>query len=761
MLDRINFTQERACKGFWKFLTLMLCLSAMLSPQAQAQTNTGTEFGIEEVVVTARKREESLQETPISIQAFTADGLEKRGIENVSQIGNFTPNMTFDRAAAIGGSNSSAIVYIRGIGQDAAIPTIDLGVGMYVDGVYLARSVGGVLDLVDVERIEVLRGPQGTLFGRNTIGGAINITSKKPNEEFRADATLTFGSDDKIDGKLSVNGQLAENLFATASFVSKNRDGYVHRPDGTDMGDESSLAGRLALRWLPTDDIEVNLAFDAAERDENGAPFTLVDVNPAAAFIGFHNAFLALPAGGCFAPAGATDPACYNEQWLPSDKDTDLGDLPAKDKLDLWGFSANIEWTVNENLILKSVTSRREYDSDFNLDQDHSPITIAHVRSHYSGEQTTQEFQALGNAFDNKLNWILGFYYFQEDGENLENINFSLVDFQSGGSVDNESLAYFAQGTYDFTEKLSITAGIRYTEDTKIFLPDQTVFGSLIGIPAGTPILPSTEAKIKISEVTPMVNVGYQWNDELLTYFSYSEGFKSGGFTQRVFPPQGTIPSFDPEFVAVYEVGFKWQGFNNRMRLNGAYFFSDYEDLQIVTQANTVAPIVLNAGAAEIQGFELDLQAVPAINWLIEAGVGYIDDEITKLDAGTGLSLNNSLVKTPKWSANAALSYTWDWTGMGTLTPRLDFTHRSSYFANAINSAHTRQDAYSLVNLGLTYESNDSKWMVSAYGRNLTDERYISAGYSEHNGPTLSLGTSEVVRDRGREWGITIKRSFF
>lgn len=776
MLNPNSYLQARLRHLLYACITLSLCLPVYSTVQAQA---------IEEIIVTARKREESLQETPISIQAFTAEGLEKRGIDNISQIGNFTPNMTFDRAAAIGGSNSSAIVYIRGIGQDAAIPTIDLGVGTYVDGVYLARSIGGVMDLIDVERIEVLRGPQGTLFGRNTIGGAINITTKKPSEEFRADATATFGSDEMINGKLTVNGALAENVFAKGTILSKNRDGYVDRADGADMGDEELLAGNVAVRWLPSESVTVDVAVDVTSSDSNGAPFTLVDVNANAPFPQFHNAFLRAPTDGCFIPppfgTGSvenTNPVCYNSQWVPADKDSDSGSFPTRDELDVWGISGTIEWDINESLTVKSITSYRDTESDFALDQDHSPLTIAEVNTSSRHEQLTQEIQLLGSAFSERLQWILGFYYFEEEGDIFETVTFSPVFFQSGGSIDNDSLAVFAQGTFDITEQLSITAGLRYTDDTKRFTPDQQIFTNnnalvpppLLGFapgqvppvpPPGTPLLPNTEAEIDTQEVTPMVSLGYQWNDDLFTYFTYSEGFKSGGFTQRVFPPQPNIPSFNPEFVNVYEAGFKWQGFDNRLRINGAYFFSDYEDLQIVSQAQTVAPIVLNAGAAEVQGVELDLQAVPAAGWLLEAAIGYIDDEITDIDPATGVGIDNSLVKTPEWSGNFAVSYEWNWNDWATITPRLDVAYKSSYYANAINSEPTEQDAYSLVNLGVTFATNDGKWMVAAMGRNLTDEQYISAGYSEQNGPTLNLGISEVVRDRGTEWSVVIRRSFF
>ncbi len=741
--------------------------------------------GIEEIIVTARKREESLQDTPISIQAFTAEGLEVRGIDNLSEIGTYTPNMTFDKAATIGGSNNAAIVYIRGIGQDAAIPTIDLGVGTYVDGVYLSRSVGGSLDLVDVERIEVLRGPQGTLFGRNTIGGAINITTKKPNEEFRADATLTVGSDEMINSRLTINGALTESLFAKGTLLTKNREGYVFRPDGTDLGDDDMVAGNIALRWLATESVTIDVATDITASDTNGAPFVLVDVQSNAAFPQFHNAFLRPPTDGCFVPPPAgtgstnsTNPACYNSQWVPSDKDREFGTLPAKDELDVFGIAGTIEWEITEKLTFKSITSYRDTDAEFSLDEDHSPLTIAHVVSDSTHEQFTQEIQLLGTAFDERLNWILGAYYFEEEGAYLEDVTFSPVNFQSGGAVDNDSLAFFAQGTFDATDKLSITLGIRYTDDTKRFTPDQFIISNnnavvppfLLGFgpglvppipPPGFPILPPSEASVEVQELDPMASIGYQWTDELLTYFTYSEGFKSGGFTQRVFPPLTEAPSFEPEFVTVYEAGFKWQGFDNRVRLNGAFFYSDYEDLQIVSQANSVAPLVQNAGTAEVKGFELDLQAVPAANWLIEAGLGHIDGEYEQIDPGTGLSLDNRLVKTPKWSGTAALAYTWAWADFATITPRIDYAYRSSYFSNAINSPATRQDGFSMMNLAVTLESNDGKWFLSAQGRNLTNERYISAGYSELNGPTSNLGISEVIRDRGREWSIIVRRSFF
>ncbi|MEM1153205.1 MAG: TonB-dependent receptor [Pseudomonadota bacterium] len=751
--------------------------TAIASAQEQPLRATGQ---LEEVVVTARKREENLQDTPISIQAFTEAGLEMRNITEISQIGSFTPNMVFDRAAAIGGSNSTAIVYIRGIGQDQAIPTIDLGVGTYVDGVYLARAVGGVFDLVDVERIEVLRGPQGTLFGRNTIGGAISVTTQKPSEDFYSDLSVNIGTDDLRKGQASINGALTDSLFGKASFLAKKQDGYVDRPDGTDLGNEDTLAGRLAFRWEPLDSLVVDLAGDVTSSDSNGAPWTLVELDTSPPFPTFYNAFLVDPSEGCFGPNGSTDnpnPVCYNGQWIPNSDDQDFSGIKPEDKLDVWGVSGTISWDVNASFEIKSITSYRDTDSDFSLDQDHSPLTVMEVTADTKQDQFSQEFQFIGSAIDGALNYIVGLYYFEESATYLETVTFPPVFFQSGGEVDNDTAAVYAQGTYDFSEKLSLTLGARYTDETKRFTPDQFVISNnndkvppqALGFepgqvppspPPGTPILPNEQAKQDYQETTPMGALTYHWQEGLMTYLSYSEGFKGGGYTQRIFPPQDTIPSFDPEFAEVYEVGFKWETSDKRLRLNGAYFFSDYSDLQIITQAETVAPLVLNAGDAEIQGVELDLQVVPADGWMLEASLGYLDAEYTSVDPGTGISTDNELVKAPKWSSTAAVTYAFQLPNGGTITPRVDYFYRDSYFNNAINSEAIKQDSFYVVNVGVTYENADGNWQVLVYGKNVNDENYISAGYSEQNGPTSNLGVSEIVRDRGTEWGLTAKYRF-
>jgi iron complex outermembrane recepter protein len=731
-----------------------------LAPAAAFAQAEQQQVGLGDIVVTARKREESLQDTPISITAFTAESLEERAIGDIQQIGNLTPNLIFDRAAPIGGSGSTAVMYIRGLGQDSGLPTIDQAVGLYVDGVYLARAVGSVVDLVDVERIEVLRGPQGTLFGRNTIGGAISITTKKPDQSFHGYITGSVGSDEQRDVRLSLNIPVTPDL-ATSFAVSRNlRDGYVKRADGTDMGNTDATAARFAALWTPTDNLDLHFAADYSRRRENGAPFVLNEVTllgtNGPTFGTFHNAFVA-PPGACAPPVdlGLTNPNCYSNQWISASREQDFGTLPAKDDTDLWGASLSAEWRLGA-LTLRSISSYRDTESEFNLDQDHSPLTIAHVSSQFEHNQFTQEFQLLGDAFDGRLRYILGAYYFQEEGKMVERVTFAPVDFTSGGDVDNDSLALFTQATYDITDQLSVTAGIRYTEDTKRFTPDSFVISSGIGIPPGVPILPSAEAVEEAKEVTPMINFAYNWTKDLMTYVTYSEGFRGGGFTQRVFPPNPTVPSFEPEFAKVWEAGFKWTGLDNTLRVNGAAFFNDYSDLQFTTQDTTVGPTVRNAGAAEVKGGELELTWLPIKPLQFEVGVGYLDAKVTEVDPATLVTPGMTLVRAPEWSVTTGVSYIFELGGLGTLTPRADWIHRTDTFYEARNRPQSLQEGYDLFNLGVTYMTADKNWTASLVGKNITDERVLQSVYTDQR----DLGLTEAMYNRGQEWVFTVRRSF-
>lgn len=760
---------------------------------------------IEEIIVTARKREEGLQEAPISVSAYSRDDLDYRGVTNISEIAAFTPNLVFQNNPSFGGASNAAAVYIRGIGQKEFLPTTEPGVGLYVDGVYIARSVGAILELVDIERVEVLRGPQGTLYGRNTIGGAINITTRKPMGEFSADLELSGGTDDYVGLLGAISFGLTDNLFASAQFASSQRDGYVERSDGVDLGDDDTLTGRLALRWLASDDVEVNFTADATRDEENGPAFNLVEINlgnpidpNTPPFAVIHNVFANFDENGVPLPAAQFDgagnpipcaippaplnlniPRCYDNRYLASNGDNQ-GTAPAYSETDIFGTNLTIDWTINDRISLKSITAYRDLDSEFARDGDHSPHIISQFADLLEQDQLTQELQLLGNNLDGRLNWILGAYYFEESGNNVNLLDFTVSRFRSGGRFDNESRALFMQGTWDFTDALSLTAGLRYTDESKEFLPDQIIFENKFAgtghpqldapfMQAGSRILPFLRKEIDITETSPLVTLAYQIHDDLMTYVTYSEGFKSGGFSQRVFPPivvpftapPGTadidlIPTFEPEFVEVWELGVKYTGLDGRLRLNGAVFHTEYDDLQIQV-FTSVAPVTKNAASAEIDGAEVELKALIGEGWFGELSLGYVNARYTEIDeATTFVASSNDFERVSEWSASSAISRDFSLGNSGNLQARLDWSYHSSFFNDTFNTPQIAQDGgYDVVNFNMTWRDAADVWRLRVGVDNLTDDDYLISGVIGD-----AMQSYEQMENRGREYWLRIGRSF-
>lgn len=764
---------------------------------SHAQSNESKALGtfLEEVVVTARKREESLQDAPISISAFTGEALEYRGVTNISQISDFTPNLTFQNNPSFGGSSNAASVYLRGVGQKEFLPTTEPGVGIYVDGVYVARSVGAILDLIDVERVEVLRGPQGTLFGRNTIGGAISLTTRKPSEEFGGRVSVTVGEDSRLDVKARLDIPLADNARSSFSVASFNRDGYVVRDDGLDLGDDNTFTARGALSWDISDSLSVDAAIDVSRDRENGPAITLLGINldgaifnpgppplgtPPIATISNIGANIAaggapMPCASSAQPINLAVPGCFDNRFV-NGRDRNSGTAPSFSDSDLVSANINVSWKISDNLELKSISAIRDLDSQFARDGDHSPATVAQFFDDFQQEQFTQEYQLLGSG--EKLNWIVGLYYFDEEGENVNNLDFAVSSFRSGGSFENEAIAAYAQASYDLTNKLSATVGVRYTEEEKSFLPDQIIFNNPFAgsgnpafdvpfLQAGSRILPFVQSTIDIEETSPYFSVDYQLNDNMLIYATYSEGFKSGGFTQRVFPPivagftapPGTpdidlIPTFDPEFVAVSEIGFKYSTPDNRFVLNGAVFDTDYDDLQVQVFEG-VAPVTNNAGQASLSGFELEAQVIPGGGWFINAGVGYVDAEYDELDVDALFSIDNDFERVPEWTLSAAISREFNLSNNSVILPRIDWSYRSDSFNDTFNTLEIAQESYSLVNASVTWVSANENQRLTFGVTNLTDEDYLVTGIAGD-----AFQAFEGLFARQREWYATYSYEF-
>lgn len=781
---RISVMGKSDCTVFR--VSLCLIISLCLGDIAVAQQG-GT---LEEIVVTARKREESLQETPIAVSAFSANDMEQRNLSNLMEVGNFTPNVSIS-ATTRGAGGPSANVYIRGVGQDDFLFTTDPGVGIYIDGVYHPRTIGGVMDLLDLERVEVLRGPQGTLFGKNTIGGAINVVSAKPAEEFGGSAQISLGNQGRIHARGMVDLPIAEgSLYSKGAFSYKQRDGYGDRFDFTtgakvdeDLGDEEQIAFRGALRWLASEDVTVDFSADYTEYDQNSLPTVLVAADPAGGVpIQLWNALIGGPAGTPF----------DGRYLIPDNVEDSFGTGPNKVDFEGWGVNATIEWELDW-VTLKSITAYREFEARFGRDGDGSPLDIVATDNRQDQDQFSQELQAYGSAFDDRLNWQAGIFYFEEFGRDqnqvvlasglfnaLEAIPGQLtgapcaapflapgcpgnpinpaldLNFNIFNEIDITSVAVFSQGTFEVTDKLSVTAGLRYTYESKDYTLEHSRPAS------GTFIVPLTLVEDSWNEMTPMGNIQYQWTDDFMTYFTVSKGFKSGGFNGRPTVLSAAVDTFDPEKVTSFELGLKSEWLDSRLRFNAAIFRMDYSDLQVnvVSFQPSTGTLVLrtdNIGDADVEGVELEMQFVPAEGWELGWNLGYLNFEITELDPSiTDITVENENVRTPEWTTSAYAQYSWPWQGYGEFSARVDWAFEDESESDITNTPQLRRRAHSIINARLSFQMPQNGWEVTLFGSNLGDTRYIENGISALN----SFGTIEAVYNRPREYGVTIKKSF-
>ncbi len=770
-----------------------LCYATMSS---QVFAEEDTNFQLEEITVTARKREESLQDAPVSVTAFSTSGLEVRGITNIGDISAYTPNLDINHGKADGGSTNAA-VFIRGVGQNDFIFPTDPGVGIYVDGVYIARSIGGMMDLADVKRVEVLRGPQGTLYGKNTIGGAINIVTSRPDGSLNGRLKVTGGQRDHIDVEANINFPIKEDVLSgKVAVVSKNQKGYSKRiGSNLDLGDTNVDAIRAGLNWTASEDVTVYLSFDASRIRQNGVPGTLLGTfdSPGSLF-SLYNAVAAplVDAMNGF-PAGTL----FDDRFVTGDPALSNGTGPTKDENNTWGLSANINWAINDNLTLKSITAYRRMDAVIQTDIDYSPFPVIHTDEVQHQKQFSQEFQLGGNAADGKLSWLLGGYYFNEKVNDNNNVILASGIFQSlelmpgafvplipgltcpaappapcaGGagnplnaifdlnvnpitSLDTDNWAAFLHMTYDVSEQLSFTLGGRYSYERKVYFIDSK-------FPASGKIAtaPTTDTQ-SWSKFTPKIGLDYHVNDDVLLYASFSKGFKSGGWNPRPLQP-AEFKRYDQENLTAYEMGIKSRLMDNRMTFNLAGFYSQYNDLQLFS--NSVNPdngslllTVDNAGDVDIWGFEAEIVARPAPGFDLNFGLGYMDNAYQRLAASTGYSIDNKLPNAPKWTLNAGAQYAFDLGGdMGQLTIRGDLNHRGQTFNDPQNTLEIVQRAYTLLNGRITWDSADDAWQVAFFVLNITDKEYFTSAES-----IPAFGFRNAVFGRPREWGMSVSRRF-
>lgn len=745
---------------------------------------------LESVVVTARRRAESLQDTPVAVTALSAAALERQQIVGTTDLDKVAPNIQFHSYGTLTGNNSAAQVFIRGIGQTDATPAVDPGVGVYIDDVYMGRAVGAAMEFRDIANVQILRGPQGTLFGRNTIGGAVLLTTNEPGTDAGNSVRVGVGEDNLREAFGAFDLPLGGDWSARLALGMRQRDGYVTRAfDGKDLGDEDMRTGQVALRWKPSETFDLTLRGDYTKEDENGSPFVFRAMNEAATFVG-----AASIAAGCpnildpFPPpllvGPLADPRCGNDaQALGEFRNG--GTYPASSTLENRGVSLVADWKVSDTFSLKSITSDRRLEWTGTRDADNTPLLILHTNYRSESEQFSQELQALIDT--DRLDGVVGAYYFDEDS-----FDRLLVPLGNPGSsydtqrvsMDTEARAAFTEWTFKFTEAFSATAGIRYTKETKGL---QSIMFNVAPATRAEPAAPTalcpfagppptqtnclflTTGRFErdFSATTKSASVQYRFNESVMTYLSWSEGFKSGGFNQRynAAPPGNAPISFGAEKAESFEIGLKLDPLYT-LRINIAAFSTDYDDIQMTYRLGVV-PLLFNAGVASIDGGEVELEFLPTENFRLDATLGYLDakfDSITPpppfgpVTPTATATLSSRLPFTPEWQGHLGMSYSFHPGTNWTLTPRVDVSYTDEQFFDAGNSPEIAQDeAITLINASLTLASDDDKWRFVLGGTNLTDELYPVAGTSSL---TTASGYAEIIYARPRSVSLSVTRNF-
>ena len=716
--------------------------STMVMAQDAVPQNDQT--ALDDIVVTARRRDEQLKDVPVAVSALSAEQLENTGAADITALQQQTPNATVQVAR---GSNSTLISFIRGVGQQDPLWGFEPGVGLYIDDVYVARPQGAVLDIFDVSRIEVLRGPQGTLYGRNTIGGAIKYVTKRLGDEFEFTGRGTVGSYNQRDALISASLPLGDTFAVGGAFAKYDRDGFGSNLfTGEEQYDKDVTAYRLSAEWTPTDRLFVRYAWDRVEDDS--APR-------------HGHREVTSTTGGYTAPAGIYD--------------TNAG-IQGNQEVETQGTALTVEYTVNEMLTLKSISAWRSGDTATVIDFDQTPLPFLDVPAIYADEQFTQEFQALLTGD----NWsgVAGLFYL--DGESsgvFDTIAGNLgLSIAAAGYVNTESFSAYADFSYDFSDRLHASIGGRYTKDEKDAGVQRFFYLGATRSPltggAARPIFATRTnytADDTFEKFTPRVSVSYDLTDDLTGYASISEGFKSGGWDMRgdaALVPQ-TVNGYQPETVTTYELGLKGNAFNDRLSFASAAFYSDYQDQQITTQqvatlpAVGIASVVDNAGASTIYGFEFEGRAFLTDSLTSNFSVGYLKNEFDEfITRVTGVPVDISSTRepqnSPEWSGFWSVTWSGDLAG-GELNITPSISYRSDYHLFDAPDPILDQDAYTLVDLAAIWTAPSGHYQVALTGRNLTDEEYKVGGYnfagasfnnsiSAFYGPPRTFSASVTVR---------------
>ncbi|MBN8741831.1 MAG: TonB-dependent receptor [Lysobacterales bacterium 69-70] len=687
---------------------------------AEGEASGGT-TKLDSVVVTARKREETLQDVPIAVTAFTADAMEKLNVEDIGDLDAQVPNLTIYAAR---GSSSTVTAYIRGIGQSDPLWGVDPGVGIYLDDVYIARPQGALLDVFDVDRVEVLRGPQGTLYGKNTIGGAIKYISKSLPKEAEGYAQLTVGNYGQLDAKGAIGGPLGGSdspVRARLAVASLNRDGFGENlTNGAPVSDKEINAFRASIGADLSERFDINLAYDWMD-DQSGV----------------RGAKMLAP--NRFAPGIEPLDDRYDiRSGMPNVNDTKMK-----------GVSATANWRATDSWAFKYIFARRDSDTETNIDFDTLPNKIADVKAFYRDNQTTNELQVNYDG-GGMARGVMGIYSFDGEagGQVLNNFfNASFGDTQ--GTVYTESLAVYGDWTFDFTDRLSLDVGARWTdEDKHAVVLNRGYTDATFTVPTAT--VANFNRTVNFKNTSPKVALDYKLSDAVMLYGVASRGFKSGGFNIRansVAVPRSAEP-FADEQVDSYEVGTKMALADQSLFLNFAYFYNKYKDIQlsVFTAFDSNGDGVddaffgdfTNAGKGHVKGLEMEYQWLPSEHWAVNGNLAWLNAKYDEfITQGVNVASSQKFTNAPHFSGAVNLEYRTALANGGNLSARLGYSYQSEVWPTTDLSPVIRQDGYGLVNAGVIWKVNPD-WTLSLQGTNLTDKAYRTTGY---NIPVLGVLT--------------------
>jgi iron complex outermembrane recepter protein len=797
---------------------------------AQTAAAPASSASLEEIVVTAEKRTERIQDVPIAITAFSEAMLQTKGIVDLHGLSQLTPNVTLDQGSPFSGSNSVLSASIRGIGQDDFAFNLDPGVGVYVDGVYYARTVGANQNLLDVERIEILKGPQGTLFGRNTIGGAISIVTRTPGDEFSVKAQATTGSYSRRDVSVLADIPLAENILSSITFSTQYQDGYQKRipypsptpyvsdplgalhSSGTEAFDTQGGTNEQVIRakvlWKVTDSVTTTFTGDWTHTNQPSTastPLAEITSGPNAVFGAFYNlclqgvpfvptaALVCGPRGVVGTPLWQANLNPATTRLLYGSAVTNTGNIDTTyatgqnfDKLDSYGTAATVDWDINHDFKVRSITSYRRLHWDAGLDADGSPIDFFELSFAEGQHQFSQELQLITDLFDSRLKIVSGLYYFDEGGYIHDFVTFGggLLQVDGPNELETKSYAAFIHGDYKVTDKFGVTLGGRISEDRKTFTGGQqdlnqffykisgcfppTASASLIGAPAtltcqqalGFPnpdnvnqVYPIGENHQNFTEFTPTLGAQYHFSEDVMGYLSFAKGFKTGGWTTRLtapLPPGSPAQAFGPETDRTYEVGLKSDWFDRTLIVNAAAFVSYYDGIQLTYQIST-SPVTQNAGNALIKGFEVEAQSVLGQHFSLTGNVGYLDAYYTGISTFAQATTGSSLPKTPRLKFTLSPDAHTILPNGASVRLGVDYTHTAEMFNDVQNTPLLARPKEDMFNASTAITSPNGKVTLTLGGTNLSDRRFITTGQ-----PQIAGGVIFGTYNAPREWYATI-----